>query len=84
MFLLSWKAPYTLSGVPILYRVSISGVDIGETVPVENATYLCYPSPGRNFTVAVVAVNTAGVSPPASISVTVNSSNTSCKHQCYV
>lgn len=85
MFLLSWDAPYSLPGVLILYRVSISG-DNGETVTVKNVTELCYPSPGHNFTVTVVAVNTAGVSPPRSINVTVDLSSTSfpCKYQSYM
>ena len=70
-FLLSWDAPYTLLGVPILeYRVSISGVN--RTVPVENSTQLYIFSPDHNFTVSVVAVNMAGVNPPTSINVTVN------------
>ena len=80
---LSWNAPYSLPGVPILYRVIISGGNIEETVSVENATYLCYPSPGHDFTVTVEAVNTAGVSPPTIINVTVNPSTTpfTCKYQ---
>ena len=69
-FLVSWDAPYTLPGVPILgYRVSISGVNMTE--PVENSTELCVFIPDHNSTVSVVAVNMAGVSPPAIISVTV-------------
>lgn len=83
-FLLSWDAPYSLLGVPILYRVSISG-NIGVTKTVENATKLCYSSPGYNFSVTVEAVNTAGVSPPRSIIVTVNPSTIpfTCKcHSC--
>ena len=73
-FLVSWDAPYTLLGVPILeYRVSISGVN--RTVPVENSTELCIFSPDHNFTVSVVAVNMAGVSPPAIINVTVEVSS---------
>lgn len=72
--------------VLILCRVSISSGNIEETVPVENATYLCYPSPGHDFTVTVEAVNTAGVSPPTIINVTVNSSTIpfTCKYQCFV
>ena len=86
MFLLSWDAPDSLLGVPILYRVSISGGN-GETRTVENATKLCYSSPGYmyNFTVTVRAVNTAGVGPPTSITVTVNPSTIpfTCKcHRC--
>ena len=56
---MSWDAPYTLPGVPILeYKVSIGGVNM--TVPVENSTELCIFSPDHNFTVSVVAVNMAG------------------------
>ena len=87
-FLLSWKAPYTLLGVPILeYRVSIGGVN--RTELVKNSTELGFFSPDHKFTVSVVAVNMAGaspptiinvtaeVSPPKSINVTVNPSATS-------
>ena len=86
-FLLSWDAPYSLLGVPILYTVNISGNN-GVNKSVENATKLCYSSPGYmyNFTVTVRAVNTAGVSPPTNITVTVNPSTIpfTCKCQSYV
>ena len=74
-----------LPWVPILCRVNTSSGNIEETTTNENATELnCYSSPGHNFTVTVEAVNTAGVSPPTIIIVTVNPSTIpfTCKYQC--
>ena len=60
MMLISWTAPYSLDGVPILnYNVTVSGVHTGVTTALTNSTNITLDlsTTCDNYTITVVPSN---------------------------
>ena len=63
MMLISWTAPYSLDGVPILnYNVTVSGVHTGVTTALTNSTNITLDlsTTCDNYTITVVPSNAVG------------------------
>ena len=74
MILVSWTAPYSLDGVPILgYNVTVSGVHTGVSTALASSTSieLELGNSCDNFTITVVPLNAVGNGLPAMTTIVV-------------